>query len=154
MKLTTIVTCCMLVPVVLASGEGYAAKCSGHNINNVLLIENNELANGATLTTLRLSSVHVSDDASSPLHLAAGECAGALTTTPDGKTQGQGYCMRKDRDGDVYNEQWNLAPGAEKGSWKLAGGSGKYTNMSGSGWWQVTMSDGKMAAVRWVGACQ
>ena len=154
MKLTTVVTCSLLIPVLFASGAGYAAKCSGHNINNVLLFETNELADGTTLSTMRLSSVHVSEDASSPLHLAAGECSGALTTTPDGKTQGQGYCMRKDRDGDVYNEQWNLAPGAEKGSWKLVGGSGKYTSMSGSGWWQVTMSQGKMAAVRWVGACQ
>jgi hypothetical protein len=112
------------------------------------------LANGATLTTLRLTSVHVSEDAASPFHLAAGECAGALTTTPDGKTQGQGHCMRKDRSGDVYNEQWNLAPGAEKGTWKLVGGSGRYANATGSGWWQVVMSQGKMAAVRWVGNCQ
>lgn len=154
MKLATVVTCSLFIPALFVSGAGYAAKCSGYNVNNVLLIENNELADGTTLTTIRLSSVHVSEDVSSPLHLAAGECAGALTTTPDGKTQGQGYCMRKDRDGDVYNEQWNLAPGAEKGSWKLVGGSGKYADISGSGWWQVTMSEGKMAAVRWVGACQ
>lgn len=154
MKLKTIVTCSLSISMLFFGAAAYAAKCSGHNINNVLLFESNELANGTTLTTLRLTSVHVSEDTSSPLHLAAGECAGALTATPDGKTQGQGYCMRKDRDGDVYNEEWSLAPGAEKGTWKLAGGSGKYASMSGSGWWQVTMSEGKMAAVRWVGACQ
>ena len=154
MKMAKIVTCFLFIPTLFATGAGYAAKCSGYNVNNVLLLESNELADGTTLTTLRLSSVHVSEDTSSPLHLAAGECSGALSTTPDGKTQGQGYCMRKDSDGDVYNEQWNLAPGAEKGSWKLVGGSGKYTSMSGSGWWQVTMSQGKMAAVRWVGSCQ
>lgn len=154
MNFRTIVSCSVLMPLLFAGAEVYAAKCSGHNINNVLLFENNELADGTTLATLRISSVYVSDDASSPLHLAAGECAGALTTTPDGKTQGQGHCMRKDKDGDVYNEQWNLAPGAEKGSWKLVGGTGKYANMSGSGSWQVVMSQGKTAAVRWVGTCQ
>ncbi len=154
MNSTTFLICALSIPVLLVSAEAHAAKCSGHNINNALLFESSELANGTTLTTMRLSSVHVSEDTSSPLHLAAGECAGALTATPDGKTQGQGYCMRKDKDGDVYNEQWNLAPGAEKGTWKLVGGSGKYASMSGSGWWQVTMSEGNLAAVRWVGTCQ
>jgi hypothetical protein len=154
MKLTTIATCFLSVAMLTCAAAANAATCSGHNINSVLLFENNELANGTTLTILRLTSVHVSEDASSPLHLAAGECAGALTATPDGKVRGQGYCMRKDKDGDVYNEEWNLAPGAEKGTWKLAGGNGKYANMSGSGWWQVIMSEGSLAAVRWVGACQ
>jgi len=154
MKVMTAATYMLSVAILASSAAANAATCSGHNINNVLLFENNELASGTTLTALRLSSVHVSDDASSPLHLAAGECAGALTATPDGKMRGQGYCMRKDKDGDVYNEEWHLAPGAEKGTWKLAGGSGKYASMSGSGWWQVIMSEGSMAAVRWVGACQ
>jgi hypothetical protein len=154
MKLTKMVAPSLAVFMLFAGATGQAATCSGVNINNALLFESNELADGTTLSTLRLSSVHVSEDTSSPLHLAAGECSGALTTTPDGKTQGQGYCMRKDRDGDVYNEQWNLAPGAEKGSWKLVGGSGKYAGISGSGWWQVIMSEGKMAAVQWVGTCR
>jgi hypothetical protein len=136
MKLTKMVAPSLAVFMLFAGATGQAATCSGVNINNALLFESNELADGTTLSTLRLSSVHVSEDTSSPLHLAAGECSGA------------------DRDGDVYNEQWNLAPGAEKGSWKLVGGSGKYAGISGSGWWQVIMSEGKMAAVQWVGTCR
>ncbi|MCC7548609.1 MAG: hypothetical protein IT532_12665 [Burkholderiales bacterium] len=136
-----------------ASGAN-AAKCSGYNINSAMAFDTNELSSGASMSTLRVTSVHVSEDPSSPMHLAAGECSGSITATPDGKAQGQGHCMRKDKDGDVYNEQWNLPPGAEKGTWKLVGGSGKYVNMTGSGWWQVTMSQGKTTAVRWVGSCQ
>jgi hypothetical protein len=136
------------------SYPGFAAPCAGHNVNNAVAVDSTELVSGVTLMTLRLSSVHVSDDPGSPMHLAAGECAGALTTASDGKMQGHGHCIRKDKDGDVYNEQWNLAPGADKGSWILVGGTGKYAKMTGEGWWQVAMSQGKASAVRWVGTCR
>lgn len=134
--------------------SAHAEMCSGYNINSSIAFDITELASGNTLSTLRVTSVHVSEDPSSHLHLAAGECSGSITTTVDGKMQGQGHCLRKDKDGDIYDEQWNLAPGAEKGTWKLVGGSGKYAALRGSGWWQITMSQGKTTAVRWVGNCR
>lgn len=137
----------------LVSSAAFAVSCAGHNINSSISADSAELSSGASIVTLRLMSVHVSDDPGSPMHLAAGECAGALASL-GGTLQGQGHCIRKDKDGDVYNEQWNLAPGAERGSWKLVGGTGKYARMTGSGWWQLVMSEGKAAAVRWVGTCQ
>jgi len=134
---------------------GFAAKCAGNNINTMLSWEPTEIAKGTTLTTFRHTSVSVNDDRSAPAHLAAGECVGALLTTPDGKTQGGGSCARKDKDGDVLNEEWVLPVGTEfKGPWKNVGGTGKYASAAGTGQWEVVMSQGKMAAVRWVGNCQ
>ena len=134
---------------------GFAGKCAGNNINTMISWEPNELSKGLTLTTFKHTSVIVSDDPSAPYHLAAGECGGTLIATPDGKTQGWGHCARKDKDGDVLNEAWILPLGTDiKGTWKLVGGTGKYTNITGTASWEVVMSQGKMAAVRWVGNCQ
>jgi hypothetical protein len=134
---------------------GFAAKCAGNNINTMLSWEPSEIAKGTTLTTFRHTSVIVNDDRGARSHLAAGECIGTLLTTPDGRTQGSGSCARKDKEGDVLNEEWTLPAGAEfKGPWKNVGGTGKYANTVDSGQWEVIMSQGKMAAVRWVGNCQ
>ncbi len=40
------------------------------------------------------------------------------------------------------------------GTWKLAGGTGKFAKASGTAQWEFTQLQGKMAAVRWVGNCQ
>ena len=141
---------CLSVPTI-----GFAAKCAGNNINNMIAWDPNELSKGTTLTTFRHSSVMVSEDSTAPYHLAAGECGGTLLTTADGKIQGWGHCARKDKDGDVLNEAWVLPLGTEpKGTWKNVGGTGKYANAAGTGSFEVVMSQGKMGAVHWVGNCQ
>jgi hypothetical protein len=133
----------------------FAAKCAGNNINNMIVWDSNELSKGVTLTTFRHSSVMVSENPAAPFHLAAGECGGTLIAMPDGKMQGWGHCARKDKEGDVLNEAWVLPLGTElKGSWKNVGGTGKYTDAADTGSFEVVMSQGKMAAVHWVGNCQ
>lgn len=139
----------------MSPGLCLAAKCSGHNVNNMLSWEPNELTKGDTLTTFKHTSIFVSEDPASPMHLAAGECGGTLLTEGDGTMQGSGHCSRKDKDGDVYHEQWTFPSGKEfKGTWKLVGGTGKYANAGGSGTWEVVMFQGKMAAVKWIGTCR
>ena len=141
---------CLMAPVV-----GFAEKCAGTNVNNMTAWDANEISQGMIITTFRHTSVIVSENPSAPYHLAAGECGGTFLTTPDGKTQGWGHCARKDKDGDVLNEAWTLPLGTSfKGNWKLVGGTGKYANSSGTATWEVAMSQGKMAAVRWTGNCQ
>jgi hypothetical protein len=99
--------------------------------------------------------VTVADDRSAPYHLVSGECIGTFLTTPDGKTQASGYCARKDKDGDVLNEEWVSTDGAgAKGTWKLAGGTGKFARAAGTAQWEFSQLQGKMATVRWVGNCQ
>ena len=156
MNARTKLVCLGLLAVCCAAPAlGYAAKCAGTNINNLISWEPTEIVKGTTLATMRITSVTVSDDPSAPYHLVSGECIGTFLTTPDGKTQASGYCARKDKDGDVLNEEWVSTDGAwAKGNWKLAGGTGKFARAAGTAQWEFTPLQGKMAAVRWVGNCQ
>ena len=66
-----------------------------------------------------------------------------------------GSCARRDKDGDVLNEEWIATDGTgNKGTWKLAGGPGKFANAKGTAQWEFSPLQGKMGAVRWVGNCQ
>ena len=89
------------------------------------------------------------------LHLVSGECIGSFLTTPEGKTTGSGSCSRRDKDGDVLNEEWVATDGAgAKGTSKLVGGTGKFARAAGSLQWEFTPLQGKSSAVRWTGNCQ
>ena len=133
----------------------FAAKCSGTNINNTVSWEPTEISKGTTLATLRITSVTVNDEHSAPNHLVSGECIGSFLTGPDGKTEGRVFCARKDKDGDVlYEEATTVGGSASKGTWKNVGGTGKFTNATGTAQFEVIPLQGKMAAVRWVGNCQ
>ena len=63
-----------------AAAIGFAAKCAGTNINNLVSWEPTEIAKGTTLATLRITSVTVNDDHNAPNHLVSGECIGSLLT--------------------------------------------------------------------------
>jgi hypothetical protein len=133
----------------------FAGKCAGTNINNTISWDQTEIAKGTTLATWRATSVTVSDDPGVPYHLVSGECIGTFLMTPDGKTRASGTCARKDRDGDVLNEEWVSTDGTGgKGTWKNVGGTGKYATAAGTAQWEFNQLQGKMAAVRWVGNCQ
>jgi hypothetical protein len=135
--------------------DSFAEKCAGTNINNLVSWEPTEIGKGTTLATMRTTSVTVSDDPSASYHLASGECIGTFLTTPDGKTKGSGSCARKDKEGDVLNEEWVSTDGTGgKGNGKYVGGTGKYVKTTGTTQWEFTQLQGKMAAVRWTGNCQ
>ena len=156
MNIRTKVICLGLVAAWSAiPAVSFAGKCSGTNINNLVSWEPTEIAKGTTLAIMRITSVTVSDDPSAAYHLISGECIGQFLTTPDGKTTASGSCARRDKDGDVLNEEWVATDGAgNKGTWKLAGGTGKFANAKGTAQWEFSQLQGKMAAVRWVGNCQ
>ena len=133
----------------------FAGKCAGTNINNTVSWDETEIAKGTKLATWRGTSVTVSDDPKAPYHLVSGECIGSFLTTPDGNTRASGSCARRDKDGDVLNEEWVSTDGAgAKGNWKNVGGTGKFAKAASTGQWEFTQLQGKMAAVRWVGNCQ
>ena len=145
----------LLAALCAVPAVSFAGKCSGTNINNLVSWDSSEIAKGTTLATMRITSVTVSDDPSAAYHLVSGECIGQFLTTPDGKTTASGSCARRDKDGDVLNEEWVATDGAgNKGTWKLAGGTGKFANAKGAAQWEFSQLQGKMAAVRWVGNCQ
>jgi len=138
-----------------APAVGSAARCAGTNINNMVSWDQTEIAKGTTLATWRGTSVTVADDTSAPYHLVSGECIGSFMTSPDGKTQADGFCARRDKDGDVLYEAWVSTDGTGgKGSAKNVGGTGKFARAASAMQWEFNGLQGKMGAVRWTGNCQ
>lgn len=133
----------------------FAGKCAGTNINNTVSWDETEIAKGTKLATWRGTSVTVSDDPRAPYHLVSGECIGSFLTTPDGNTRASGSCARRDKDGDVLNEEWVSTDRAgAKGNWKNVGGTGKFANAADTAQWEDMPLQGKMSAVRWIGNCK
>lgn len=145
----------LLAALCAVPAVSFAGKCSGTNINNLVSWEPSEISKGTTLAIMRATSVTVSDDPSAAYHLISGECIGQFVTTPDGKTAASGSCARRDKDGDVLNEDWVSTDGVgNKGTWKFTGGTGKFANAKGTAQWEFSPLQGKMGAVRWMGNCQ
>ena len=146
--------CAGLLALLCASpAVSLAAKCGGTNINNTVTWGPTEIGKGTKLSILRITSVIVSDDPGAPFHLASGECVGSFLISPDGKTSVSGFCARRDKDGDVLNEEW-ASSGGGVGTSKLVGGTGKFAHAAGTSQWRQTPLHGTTAAVRWTGDCQ
>ncbi len=144
---------CVILSGLLTSGASFAAdNCSGYDSLVTINADTTDLGNGHTLTAVRQYSMLTSENSSYNLH--TGECSGAALTTPDGKTWVTGYCARRDKDGDSASIEFAQAPGADKGTWKSTGGTGKYAGKANSGWFQDMRSDGKMTITKWGGTCK
>src|SRR6185295_2957990 len=104
-RLETVIWIGLAAALSTAPAVSFGGKCSGTNINNMVSWEPTEINKGTTLATLRITSVTVNDDRTAPNHLVSGECIGSFITKPDGRTDGRVFCARKDKDGDVLNEE-------------------------------------------------
>ena len=132
-----------------------SAKCNGINVNNLVSWDPTEISKGTTLATFRATSVTTNADPSAANHMVSGECIGSFSTGPDGKTSAYGHCSRRDKDGDVLNEEWVATDGAgAKGDFKYVGGTGKFASSRSTGQWEFSPLQGKMSAVRWTGDCK
>jgi hypothetical protein len=140
---------CMLLVSALARS---ADNCTGYDNGYTVYAETLDLGNGHSLTVFRQASLITSEN--SIYNLVTGECSGAALTTPDGKASAAGFCLRKDKDGDTQSADFFQAPGSEKGTWKMTGGTGKFAGRPGSGWFQGIRTDGKMSIVKWGGNCK
>ena len=129
-----------------------ADNCSG-TFNTVNTSSSTfEAAKGHSMTSFVYNQISRSENA--PLFNVAGECTGYMLPTPDGKAQMAGACIQKAADGSSYSVVWELAPGAERGTWKLIGGTGKFAGKKASGWWQTQFSEGKLGFGVWGGTCE
>ena len=127
-----------------------ADSCSGR-VNGVnQYADTIEVAKGHTMTVFMSNNITTSDNSANN---AAGKCGGYAITTPDGKTRVVGVCARKTKDGDSWSDEWVMEPGAQRGSWKLTGGTGVFAGKKWSGWWEPVMDDGKMFMGNWGGNC-
>lgn len=151
MKHVTLLNGVIVVGTSLFACEAALAdNCSGHFNNVTQTVSTLEVGKGHTLTSFIFSSITNSDNS---INNAAGECSGYALTTPDGKTRMAGICARKTKDGDSFSDSWVLEPGADKGTWKMVGGTGAMAGKSWSGWWQVVFSEGKLTLGKWGGNC-
>jgi hypothetical protein len=137
-----------------AAAAQAADTCTGTTVNISQMAESTETTKGNAIVTTRSISVVVTDNVKAPYNYASGECAGTFISTTDGAMHGYGHCSRRDRDGDVYNEEWAFPGGGQKGKWRLIGGTGKWAEVRWSGWFEPVMSNGRMSAVRWGGNCE
>lgn len=154
MKLTKSYLCGMVVCGCFALAvEARADNCSGYDVLVNQSGETLDVGGGQTLFVGRNHSVNVDNDANGKANLTIGECNGTFLSSSDGKSRGAGYCLRKDQDGDTYSVEWAMAPGAEKGTWKINPGTGKFSKASGTGWWQNAVASGKVFVTRWGGNC-
>jgi len=131
-----------------------ADNCSGYDVLVNQHSDTLELAKDHTLTTSIDYSIVTTDDPKNIYNMATGRCTGVFLVMPGGKVAGSGFCLRKDKDGDTESLSWELPVGADKGTWKQAGGTGKFAGKTDSGWWQPTVNDGKMTVTRWGGNCK
>lgn len=147
-------TCTMLATAVLLTANSVTAadNCTGYDILVTTYADSRDLGGGMIQSTFSSESILTSED--SIYHLATGQCTGTALATPDGKVRMSGVCARRDKDGDTQSIEWSVAPGADKGTWKANGGTGKFAGKANAGWFQNVRSDGKMAVSKWGGTCK
>jgi hypothetical protein len=79
--------------------------------------------------------------ADDPLTGAAGPCFG-LGKSNNGLTAGEGYCSFTDGTGENLMIHWYMEPAAEvHGSWQFVGGTGRWGQAMGGGFFFDTKSD-------------
>lgn len=143
---------CVFASAMLIPGLAHSAdNCTGYDNLVSIYTQTLDLGGGHTLTVFRQSSIITTENRR--YNLTTGECSGAALTTPDGKVRVQGFCARRDKDGDTSSVEFSQAPGAEKGMWRSTGGTGKFANKSDSGWYQDVRTDGDMLVSQWGGNC-
>jgi hypothetical protein len=145
-------TCLIGASLFVCSAALGADNCTGYDTSVNISAETLDLGNGHTLTAFRGASMLTSED--SIYQLTTGECSGSALNTPDGKVRVSGHCARRDKDGDTHSIEFSEAAGADKGTWKSTGGTGKFANKSYSGWYQNVRTDGKMTIFKWGGSCK
>ncbi len=73
---------------------GFAGKCSGTNINNLVSWEPTEIGKGTPLAIMRITNVTVSDDPGAACHLISGECVGRFPQWEFTQLQGEMAAVR------------------------------------------------------------
>jgi len=138
------------------AGEASADNCSGYDIMVNRSSETIDLGKGQTLMVNRDYSMIVTDDPKARDNLTIGECHATVVSLPNDQVKVNGFCARRDKEGDTYSQEFEsiIGPGGEKGSWKGLWGTGKFARASStSGWFHGLTRDGKVFAVRWGGNC-
>ena len=104
---------------------------------------------GITIGTGTCTGVTYNDNGSGPLHMGAAQCHYSFYVN-NGDARNKGYCFWSDADGDRIFTDFHGDPSANNGGGEgvnvLAGGTGKYEGISGSGPWKCAWlgADGEL----------
>ena len=104
---------------------------------------------GITIGTGTCTGVTYNDSGSGPLHGGAAQCHFSFFINGD-DARNKGYCFWSDADGDRIFTDFHGDPSANNGGGEgvnvIAGGTGKYEGISGSGPWKCTWvgTDGEL----------
>jgi hypothetical protein len=81
--------------------------------------------------------VTFNDKGAGPLHLGSAECFYTFFVV-DGRGKNKGFCAFGDADGDRIFTDWygTVSPDGDQGTNEIAGGTGKYAGIQGSGPWK------------------
>jgi hypothetical protein len=134
----------------VAAAPAQAQNGNGRWMNVSTSAEALDLGNGHTLTVFSARGGTASEN--SPM-TGAGQCSGWVLTLPDGKTRMSYACARKSKDGHSWSDYGGIEPGADRGTWKMVGGTGVFAGKSRSGTWQETVNDGKTTVGTFTGNC-
>ncbi|MFP6756665.1 MAG: hypothetical protein VCC99_00380 [Alphaproteobacteria bacterium] len=141
---------CLAIGAVAAFAFGGAAQAGEAKISGLYPAVPNDSSvvakdDGSSVVVFDLKGMLAVADTSNPWHNAIMDCNGIGAYDPDGtiKTEG-GTCMITDADGDVQRLPWETTS-PEGGVWAIAGGTGKFADMTGSGTWvAVSLDDGRL----------
>lgn len=141
--------------IALAANDALAEKCNGYVISEPLKpILLRKAADGSKVMWMSSEGVFiVAKPANHPANLVGRVCGGGFKIAPDGKSgSGQGSCAYADHDGDAFHLNWQTTFIA--GTWKLAGGTGKFENFSGEGTFRPSKKFENMwSSSTWEGEC-
>jgi len=131
-----------LSPVAAFSGE--AAKGS-----NYLVLDNHAWPTGQKSGFYQFNGAGISKVEMGPIDTAAVECHGSGFWNESGG-RGEGICLHGAGD-DTYISSYKMEAGAKSGQWKILGGTGKYSEISGEGTYIPNSLAGKRAISNWQG---
>ena len=100
-----------------------------------------DVADGAVHGVGIVTGISYNDSGSGPLHMGAAQCVYSYHVN-NSDTRNKGYCYFSDADGDRIFTDWTGDPAANNGGGEgvntIAGGTGKYTGITGSGPWKCS----------------
>ena len=135
-----------------ADHHGHLPKSGTINYHTGWACPNNfvaQPAEGGMIGTGTCRGVTYNDNGSGPLHMGAAQCHYSFYVN-NGDARNKGYCFWSDADGDRIFTDFHGDPSANNGGGEgvnvLAGGTGKYEGISGSGPWKCTWlgADGEL----------
>ena len=80
--------------------------------------------------------------------------AGDARQILSGACDADGFCVRRDKDGDEQMTESSYVPGDDVPTWRVVGGTGKYAQSAAAGWYKQALTDNEVLVFVWGGDCK